>query len=127
VVQTQDLSNLAHRQPPLRHRDALPKRSGGSHAQQVVPRRLAPVLRPLPPFQCPPTKWSVPHWNQWSVGSGTGDRFGMESVIGMQWNGWSKSTGIRSRAAGAGPGSIRSPGSGRRPGARGGARDPGVD
>ena len=57
-MQPQHLSNLAHRQPPVRQRSPSCERHGRCHGRQVVPRRLAPT---------------------------DGDRFGPEPAIGFGW------------------------------------------
>ena len=63
----QHLSNLAHRQPPVRQRAPSCERHGGCHGRQVVPRRSAPT-------------------DGDRFGPGTGDRFRLESVIGLGRN-----------------------------------------
>ena len=42
-VQPQHLSNLAHRQPPVRQCSSLLQKHEGSHSRQVVPRRSVPT------------------------------------------------------------------------------------
>ena len=78
VVQTQGLSNLTHRQPPLCHRDALPKgRKGPTCA------RLSRVVE----LRCSdPSHRSSAHPKSDRHGTGVSDRHRLESVIGLEWN-----------------------------------------
>ena len=52
----QNLSNLTHGQPPVRHRRTLLQILEGSYGRWVVPRLCAPGLRPPAPFRCLPQK-----------------------------------------------------------------------
>ena len=79
MVQPQDLSYFAHGQPPVRHRDPSPNKEwGGSHGRPVVPRRSAPGLRPLAPFQCTPKSDHL--------ANGIGDHLALEWLITLEWN-----------------------------------------
>ena len=78
VVQTQDLSNLTHRQPPLRHRDPLPK-----GREDHTRGRLSRVVS----LRCSdPSHRSSAHPKSDRLGTGISDRHRPEWVIGLQWN-----------------------------------------
>ena len=78
VVQTQDLSNLTHRQPPLCHRDPLPK-----GREDHTCGRLSRVVS----LRCSdPSHRSSAHPKSDRHGTGISDRHRPESVIGLQWN-----------------------------------------
>ena len=78
VVQTQDLSNLTHRQPPLRHRDAPPK-----GREDPTRGRLSRVVQ----LRCSdPSHRSSAHPKSDRNRTGISDRLALEQVIGMEWN-----------------------------------------
>ena len=77
VVQPQDLSNLAHGQPPLRHRDALPKGREGptvSRLSRVAQLRVSD-----------PSRRSSAYPENDRLRTGISDRFTVEQVIGLEW------------------------------------------